>query len=87
MASLPYMVTICEIISKRFCQKKKKKSEKNSKVGGWVKSQLGLLFLGDFVFVFFVLFLCFQMFKKKKIGNEGRWAGSDSGFFLTWQDH
>ena len=48
--------------------KKFQKSEKNWEVGGWVKPQVGfLIFFGNSVFlcVFFVLILCFQMFKKK----------------------
>ena len=60
--------------------KKSKKSEKNSEVGGWVKSQLGfLIFGGKFCFLcVFVLFSCFQMLKK------GRWwVGSDQSEFFS----
>ena len=54
-------------ISKRvkgFCQVKKryKKSEKNSEVGGWVKSLLGLLFVFGNV-VLFVFLCCFHVSK------------------------
>ena len=56
--------------------KKIQKSEKNSKVGGWVKPKLEFLFSGGiFFFFFFVLFLCFQMFPKKyKKLSTGRWG-------------
>ena len=46
--------------------KKIQKSGKNPEVGGWVKPQLGSIFLKFYVFfVFFVLFSCFKIFQKK----------------------
>ena len=48
--------------------KKFQKSEKNSKVSGWVKPQLGFFFFLEMLcfFVSFVLFLLFYIFQKKK---------------------
>ena len=63
--SLTFYITTNSLISAKLLRgfvkfKKIKKSEKNSEVGGWVKSQLGFFFFRNCVF--FVLFSCFQMF-------------------------
>ena len=57
--------------------KKIQKSEKNSKVAGWVKRQLRLyLFFGNFVFFYvFAMFSCFQMFPQKIENWIPEWMG------------
>ena len=55
------------------------KSEKNSEVGGWVKPQLGFLFLGEILCFVCVVYFVVHVSKKKKldrrVGGEVRTIG------------
>ena len=63
--------------TKGFCQIEKIKKIREKLGSGWVGQAPTriIIFFGNVVF--FVLFSCFQMFQKKKIGWGGRWLGSD----------
>ena len=61
------------VTAKGFCQVEQNKKIREKLGSGWVRqAPTQIFFLGGGGFVFFVLFLCFQMLKKKKL--KGGWV-------------
>ena len=61
------------------------KLKKISKVGGWVKPQIGFVFFcGNVVFCVFLLLYMFSKKLKNLIGGEGVWCLASPSFFTIF---